>query len=75
MNVKVRIRDAESTTDVPLMEWPLDRVEELPKVVQAWGVYTDLLSPHDVGGVTGQFVVGTDDAYFLLVVHGRNDGD
>jgi len=60
--VQVRIRHAEEVRAVPLTMWPVSGLEELLRHVRTWGVYD--------GGeeLTGQWVVGTDGAYFEIVV-------
>jgi hypothetical protein len=73
MNVKVRIRDAEDTSDYELCEWPLDRLEELPETLRAWGVMTEHRGPDESQNTSGEFHVTNGSAYFLLIVHG-DDG-
>lgn len=62
--VQVRIRHAEQVRAVPLTTWPVAELESLVRQVRYWGVYEGGGS----GEVTGQWVIGDDDAHFEIVV-------
>jgi hypothetical protein len=73
--IEIRIRhELEPTADArPAFRWPVDRLDELPRLIARWGGLYDEVNGDTWDDAAGQFIVTESGVHFELILSGGDD--